>query len=414
LQVNSTPPGAQIWLDAESTGFVTNHRFEDIYAGVHLVALKFPVFGWEDTVWLQKDETRTLTASVPNVVWTREVFYASAPAVAEDGTVYLVQYDSLLAFAPDGSPKWQAGLGGDEVEAYPAVGPDGTIYVRTHNYLNSFAPDGTLNWQCSPPSEPGWYDPANTCGLAIGEDGTVYTGSDGYLCAILPDSTLLWNVRLEVFSPPVIGSDGTIYVQDRDGVCALTANGEERWHFESEWASEVEALLALGPDGTVISTTRDRVYAIDANGHLKWDVHTAMPYSGHAGGAAVDDAGTSYFTMNDTLYAVSFDGRVLWRRGGYDSYAYNLTVPTISEDGTVYAVSSKYASLAAVSDQGNLRWHFLTDYGYQWSSATLDRDSLLRVVGDNRLWVLEVGGGPRGFWPMYQHDSRHTGRAGAP
>jgi outer membrane protein assembly factor BamB len=118
----------------------------------------------------------------------------SAPAIDEDGTVYVGSFDSwLYAINPDGTEKWSIGTGGN-VAGSPAIAEDGTIYVGVmgpgdYGRINAVNPNGTIKWIYNT----GYWI---TSDAAIADDGTVYIGSgDDYLYAINPNGTLKWRFK---------------------------------------------------------------------------------------------------------------------------------------------------------------------------------------------------------------------------
>jgi len=69
LQVNSTPTSAGIWLDGSNTGQLTNHLFEDVSPGSHIVKLtKEGYKDWIDTVEVITGETTTIDATLEEIV----------------------------------------------------------------------------------------------------------------------------------------------------------------------------------------------------------------------------------------------------------------------------------------------------------------------------------------------------------
>jgi ABC-type dipeptide/oligopeptide/nickel transport system permease subunit len=137
----------------------------------------------------------------PLVAWSgREpAGYAGGPAVAADGTVYIITADGrLLAYAPDGSPRWQAPLPGGSERApvgAPALGLDGTVYIADAAAgLAAFGPQGQVQWyfesgEKSPPKR----------GPLVGPDGAIYLLLEDVrrgdrLLAASPQGELLWAV----------------------------------------------------------------------------------------------------------------------------------------------------------------------------------------------------------------------------
>lgn len=116
---------------------------------------------------------------------------ASSPVVGADGTVYATgqwyngggMLSALLAFDPtNGSERWRHPVG-IQFSA-PAVAQDGTVYVTSWDRkLNAVNPDGSLKWAYTT-GQMIW----NSAPL-IDDDGTVYFGStDGRFYAVYDDA----------------------------------------------------------------------------------------------------------------------------------------------------------------------------------------------------------------------------------
>jgi len=77
--------------------------------------------------------------------WTFDVggkIRGATPCNSFDGTIYLGNYDGsdIIAVNPDGTEKWRKYIGGD-VESAPAIGEDGTVYIgdgREDGSLHAF------------------------------------------------------------------------------------------------------------------------------------------------------------------------------------------------------------------------------------------------------------------------------------
>jgi outer membrane protein assembly factor BamB len=108
----------------------------------------------------------------------------SSPVVAVDGTVYLGSNDChLYALNADGTLRWRYLT--DEKVACPAIAADGTVYVLSGTNMYAIGPDGTLKWR----------NPVGANGRvflapAIAPDGTIYVGAGNYLYAVTGNSPL--------------------------------------------------------------------------------------------------------------------------------------------------------------------------------------------------------------------------------
>jgi hypothetical protein len=84
----------------------------------------------------------------------RSSTWMSGPAVGDDGTIYVMRSllsnggnDSLAAFAPDLSLKWQSPLGYTNVNGTPTILRNGTIVVGASSRLFAFGPTGIQLWK---------------------------------------------------------------------------------------------------------------------------------------------------------------------------------------------------------------------------------------------------------------------------
>ncbi|MBE7454980.1 MAG: PQQ-like beta-propeller repeat protein, partial [Kofleriaceae bacterium] len=139
----------------------------------------------------------------------------AAPAVGEDGTIYIGSDDDALhAVNPDGSVRWKLVTGGD-VRGPAAIAPDGTIYVGSYDkHLYAVAPSGQIKWRLATA------DKIHGAPV-VATNGVVLIGSqDDHLYAVDPAGVLLWYVRTggDLDAPPAIGPDGTIYLVGDDGI----------------------------------------------------------------------------------------------------------------------------------------------------------------------------------------------------
>lgn len=216
----------------------------------------------------------------------------TAPAVADDGTVYVhVQSGRtidgsghctagpafLYAINPDGSKKWsyQLNFGGaifssDNVSS-PAIAPDGTIYLTARDTgIYAINPDGTLKWVDSPEQT------SISSSPAIGSDGTIYFIIGG-LHAYTPEGDEKWVADIGGGVPntrsPSIGAGGTIYACGifPDACHAVSPAGQVLWSFPLD--SQDNTTPAIASDGTIYFVGRDDdagLYAVNPNGTLRW------------------------------------------------------------------------------------------------------------------------------------------------
>jgi outer membrane protein assembly factor BamB len=265
----------------------------------------------------------------------------SSPAIAGDGTIYILSIDGVLhAVSRGGVEKWSFDPGapawdpnGIFVLSSPAVGSDGTVYVGSldHN-LYAIRPDGTVLWQ--------FYigDPV-VSSPAIGSDGTVYLLSGGTLFAVNHDGTESWRryVGYSNISSPGLGSDGTVYVASGADLCALDKTGAEQWRFTT--GHDVQSSPVIDADGTIYIMSRDEfLYAVHPDGTEKW--RYALGINPLYCTPAIGSDGLIYFNTHRQLHAVQPDGTPKWVTPTWDDFVF-FNSPVVG-NGIVYSQSEIY------------------------------------------------------------------------
>ena len=208
--------------------------------------------------------------------FTTDGYVSSSPAIALNGTVYVLGSDGFLyAIDPEGNQLWQCATGYSAnqsvIRSSPAIGTDGTIYVGSPDKsFYAVNPDGSIKWSHA---TGGMVFPSPT----ICTDGTVYVGSfDNRFYRFNPDGSLKWSYDMDSinggFSSTAIGADGTVDIGARDHTDVSTTIG---------------MLLAINPDGT-----------------LKWSYSTGDGWCGMLSSPAIGEDGTVYVGSQDgKLYA---------------------------------------------------------------------------------------------------------------
>jgi outer membrane protein assembly factor BamB len=250
-----------------------------------------------------------------------------------------------------------------------------TVYVAAggNNEFYAVNPDGSLRWVFSTGAEV-----SGNAVPAIAADGTAYCGGwwNDSLSAISPSGSELWSCYIGggIESGPAVGADGTIYVgsvADRVGgskpsyIYALRPSGSEYWSYQA--SGHIRCSPAIGADGSVYFGTQDgRLYALHADGSLNWS---------------------------------SSAGASIW-----------ASSPVIDGNGIIYVGTTDRRLLAFDSD-GTLRWSY-TAGGPVGPLAIGPDGTIYFGSSDGYLYAVYGSGASTGnAWPMFQHDSKHTGRA---
>jgi YVTN family beta-propeller protein len=332
----------------------------------------------------------------------------SSPAINQAGLVLAASRDSSTLFAvrANGSVAWRSRIG-RTVGSSPAVGDDGTAYTVTDAALVAVDANGSEEWRLAP-----WI--GYWCSSpAIGSDNTLYLSSsvatdESYLCAIQSDGNPGWSLFLRGWQPgtPVVGSDGCIYVSCSGVLHAVNPDGGERWQ-----ASGGGGALAIGSDGTIYSSGGYFVgiAATSSAGSTRWYYEGLGGDVGFTGVSLASD-GTVYAGGTDErLYAIEQDGTLRWTTIPGNGA---VSTPAVLSDGSLCALADS-GRINIVSSSGNVVWSAEVGDNIV-SSVTVGSDSTLYLAGESgRLYAYAASACLAGSaWPMFLHDSRHTGRAG--
>lgn len=201
------------------------------------------------------------------------LLHQSPPAVGPDGTVYFgasvdmsypngESYDyrgMLLAIDPEGRARWRFdprdSAGDQDMGQPPAVAPDGTVYILSGDpstglgadtgTLYAVGPDGRERWRYRVKGNP-------QSGPSVGADGTVYFACAGTVYAVHPDGTERWRLATshKVETKPAIDAAGTLYVFGGDGLVAVNPDGTLKYQVPAP-AGSVLTEVAIGANRTL-------------------------------------------------------------------------------------------------------------------------------------------------------------------
>jgi outer membrane protein assembly factor BamB len=351
------------------------------------------VMGADGTIYVGSEdrvrETTTWYAVSPlgSIVWTLDLPLTEQqlPAIGADGTLYLASTSlrepikgSLIAVDPHGSVRWTLKGLDERTPSFPALAPDGTIYVVGESRVYAVDPRGEIRWTWVAGNQ----EIFRFSAPAVAHDGTIYVSGpmNERLYAINPDGSLRWTFQLsagKITSDPSIGSDGTIYFGTGGParLHAMRPDGTERWSvvLSSEPFASVEGSPSIGADGTIYVQAKSGLYAVDPNGSIRW----SAPGVGRDWGTPILGADGTVYVVGLAppgrwgIYALDLQGR---RLGDYlKSVDWRLEIrspawPIIGLDGTIIVAAGD--ELIAVVE------HRPTNGGYAaspWPQARGDR-----------------------------------------
>jgi peptide/nickel transport system permease protein len=186
--------------------------------------------------------------------WTVPAQPVGAPALGEDGTVYVVDSGpGLSALAPDGSIRWRFSNEGRRATSGPIVGPDSTIYFTRVDRVQAVNSDGSERWISG-----GIEGSTVETPPRLSPDGSmVFLGNSIFLA----DSGLAAAVEVPLsddlrFMMPTYatGADGNTYM--------LAGANAIRWHIENSQAVADE-MIAWDIGGLSIYLPTDSGVAAD-------------------------------------------------------------------------------------------------------------------------------------------------------
>lgn len=355
----------------------------------------------------------------------------SAPAVADDGTIYLGSQDSkLYALTPTGTLKW-AFTTGKTIRSTPAVATDGTIYIPSQDgKLYAVNPDGTNKWDI-------------TIGVSfldaspsIATDGTIYLGGDDTkVYAVNADGTKKWDYTTggKIRCSIAIASDNTLIVSSGDKkVYALNPDGSFKWAFTT--TATVNSSPAIGADGTIyVGDDAGKFFAINPDGTQKWML-TAADNNPFLGSPSIGKDNVIYVgtkrgptTAAAIFYAINPDGTEKWKHNFQKDSEIApmlqsdvLGTPTIGMDGTIY-ITFNDGNLFAFKQDGTIKFQykvFKDDPAQKfdqamWTSPALTNDGVLYFADYSGI-VYALQASATGLadspWPTRGKNIKRTGK----
>jgi outer membrane protein assembly factor BamB len=140
------------------------------------------------SVLFGSDDRRMYEVSGGTQLWSAAALgrVSGSPSLGASASYFIDEAGRAFALRlSDGAPAWDAAgipVAEAPVRTAPAVGEDGTVYITAGSKLQARAPDGTLLWEYDAGGSVDGSSPALAC------DGAVYFGAGGKLHALITDS----------------------------------------------------------------------------------------------------------------------------------------------------------------------------------------------------------------------------------
>jgi outer membrane protein assembly factor BamB len=280
----------------------------------------------------------------------------STPAVASDGTIYIMDWlTRLYALRADGKLKWKINLikDGRAYNSAPAIGSHGTIYVNAENNLFAVTPSGKVKWKFTASDNVG--SPAVSQGRS---PELVYFGSrNQFLYCVFGDGSYdkegkeYWHVSPGATSTPVLGGGGVCcaavtagLLGTKPGIFCVTP--QLIWKYEWDEKYVPVSIPAVGPDETVyLIHMKKGLLAFTPKGKLKWVLKPEIVGRGPGfrGSPAIDRNGTLYVGTSNGVWAVNPKGKIEWKlnlneSAGSPAIGYNQTLYVATWEGHLFAI----------------------------------------------------------------------------
>ncbi|MHA2621335.1 MAG: outer membrane protein assembly factor BamB family protein [bacterium JZ-2024 1] len=343
-------------------------------------------------------------------------------AFTPEGGVYFryrVDPGAVANGSTDGTQSWM-------IQSAPAIADDGTIYVvaaeeavTSARGIKLFAinPNGTLKWSVNVCSG------NNACSTNVrgspnidssGRVIVAYYGSSAsntFVKALNPaDGSVAWTYTSTniLHTSPAIASDGTIYIVDYYNLKALNSNGTLRWTYGFGGTPEAwENSASVGSDGTIYVGTRGstpKVFAINpstgGSTTAKWTVTLSHKVYG---APAIDEAaGYIYVSTEGGIYRLATSNGAGNSSPWYATSRAVTTSPIVDAAGNVY-FAERRGALYSLSPSATLRWK-IDGLGMDGGGLAIGSNNRLYMTTDDGYFVVignqtsPVSGYPTNTW----------------
>jgi outer membrane protein assembly factor BamB len=377
---------------------------------------------------LRKQECYSGPKTTPQVKWTFSLggaLSANAPAIDDDGTIYLVseyppqvegggvRNGGLLAINPSGNLKWAFTKSYDVGPAVgtvyvqsPAIGNNGMIYFAldfdsTVYGINS--KDGTEKWS---------YHVNSTLvsSPVVDNGGNVYVVGDAVYC-FSPNGQIKWkfvnDTPISYCTRIVLGKTLILCGFNHNGILALDYNGNKQWLYPIDFDDFIQYGILMDEDeNCYFKTDSYQIVSLDKSGNLRWNKIKGQV-----------DGMTEPVLRGTNIYFGSITDVVRFDKdsGGQDTvlnyfnlYLSVFSSPLVDDDGVIYAATrftgcckdysfpDNYPQVFAINSDGKELWRIALPDAYHESIY-----SYMALSSDGTLYLATFDEGYRSIFKLY-------------
>lgn len=321
-----------------------------------------PVIGSDGTLYIQEGYLYSSSSlgyfyaisSQGELLWKYRIGTNSiSPVIGDGGIIYTVGEDSIFAFYPNGTIKWQKPLNG--FHGTIALGKNNTILVGSRNIngdgcqLIAYDTNGKIKWTFDD-----FENPANKLGSkspVVAADGTIYIFDNwGYLYAISETGTLKWHIKTNANTGELsLGSDGTIYiaavmVRELDyltngAILAVTPDGKIKWK-NTQMEPTKNTHIITSDSNVIFVAGHYKVVAMNRDdGQIIWEYLYDDDFGSSS--MAADKDGKLYilwrlYNGRDEIMILDLNGRILDRMKFFNKEEEFDSGLVIGHDSSIY------------------------------------------------------------------------------
>ena len=353
------------------------------------------------------------------------------------------------SFAAEGEKVLEYSFG-RQIQTAPAVDNDGTVFIAGEGQVAALSANGTQKWkvELSPGSR------AIVGGISIGSDRIFATSSEG-IFALDKNGGSLWTNSLNTSNSCVALAGTNLYAVDHNAVLhSLTSDGGVIWttNLQPGYPTEMfeqlgvsvslegnlyvsvgrltavsrmgEKLWAAGPETTFTASPvirgDGRIYADAVSGNItpllqlydtNGTVITNLSLNGRASGGFVIGPDNSIYVPIEPAQFNPNKGLVVFDSNGAEKWRFSeLTpdaAPVVAANGTVYFAGE--GKLVALASTGVELWRYTNGVAAVKGLAIGSGGTVLLAQTDGKL-IGVSGTSPlaTSVWPIYGRDARHT------